>query len=44
VEVPLPFPLEKREVGFAYKEQLAPTKTLLSFIQFYENYNPEENQ
>jgi DNA-binding transcriptional LysR family regulator len=44
VEVPLPFPLEKREVGFAYKEQMAPTKTLLSFIQFYENYNPEENQ
>jgi DNA-binding transcriptional LysR family regulator len=44
VEVPLPFPLEKREVGFAYKEQMAPTKTLLSFIQFYENYTPEENQ
>jgi DNA-binding transcriptional LysR family regulator len=41
VEVPLPFPLPKREVGFAYKEQVTPTKTLLSFIDFYEHYNPQ---
>jgi hypothetical protein len=41
VEVPLPFPLQKREVGFAYKEQVTPTKTLLSFIDFYEHYNPQ---
>jgi DNA-binding transcriptional LysR family regulator len=44
VEVPLPFPLPQREVGFAYKEQVTPTKTLLSFIDFYENYTPEAHQ
>lgn len=41
VEVSLPFPIPKREVGFAYKEQVTPSKTLQSFRDFYENYTPE---
>ncbi len=42
-EIPLPIDIPKREVGFAYKEHIMPTKTLASFIQFCQDYKPEEN-
>lgn len=41
VEIPLGIPIHKREVGFAYKNQIKPTKSLEQFIHFYENYSPE---
>lgn len=37
IEIPLGIPIHKREVGFAYKPHLKPTKSLESFIHFYEN-------
>ncbi len=42
-EIPLPIDIPKREVGFAFKEHLMPTKTLASFIHFCQNYKPEES-
>lgn len=42
VEIPLDLPIPKREVGFAYKETVKPSKSLESFIDFYKTYNPEE--
>lgn len=42
VEVPLGIPIHEREVGFAYKENLKPSKSLQSFIDFYKNFNPKE--
>jgi len=41
VEIPLDTQINKREVGFAYKESISPSKSLNSFIQFYKNYTPE---
>lgn len=41
VEVPLEVPIQKREVGFTYKENIHPSKSLEAFIHFYTNYNPE---
>lgn len=35
VEIPLGFPIHKREVGFAYKTTSKPSKSLSAFIQFY---------
>lgn len=43
VEIPLGIPIHEREVGFAYKESVTPSKSLQSFIDFYHNYKPEEN-
>lgn len=43
VEVPLGFPIHKREIGFAYKENQRISKSLEDFIEFYQNYEPEEN-
>lgn len=42
LEIPLPIDIPKREVGFAFKEHIMPTKTLASFLKFCKNYNPEE--
>lgn len=42
VEIPLGIPIHDREVGFAYKNNLKPSKSLQTFIDFYENYKPEE--
>ncbi len=42
VEIPLELPIPKREVGFAYKETVKPSKSLDSFIRFYQTYKPEE--
>lgn len=41
VEIPLGFPIHKREVGFAYKESVKPSNSLLEFIDFFEHYKPE---
>ena len=41
-EIPLGIPIHKREIGFAYKENLKPSKSLQTFIDFYRTYRPEE--
>ena len=38
VEIPLGFPIHKREVGFAYKTTTKPSKSLAEFILFYKTY------
>lgn len=38
VEIPLSLPIPKREVGFAYKDSITPSKSLSSFIHFYKNH------
>ena len=40
IEIPLGIPIHKREVGFAYKTQLKPSKSLRAFIEFYRWYTP----
>ena len=42
IEIPLGIPIHEREVGFAYKNSSALPKSLKSFIDFYENYKPED--
>lgn len=42
VEIPLDLPIPTREVGFAYKETVKPSKALENFIAFYKTYKPEE--
>jgi DNA-binding transcriptional LysR family regulator len=41
IEIPLKYPIPTREVGFAFRQHAKPSKTLASFIEFYENYKPE---
>ena len=38
VEIPLGIPIHKREVGFAYRTNVRPSKSLSEFIHFYQNY------
>ena len=38
VEIPLGFPIHKREVGLAYKTTTKPSKSLAEFIHFYKTY------
>ena len=38
MEIPLGFPVHKREVGFAYKTTTKPSKSLAEFIHFYKTY------
>ena len=38
VEIPLGFPIHKREVGFVYKTTTKPSKSLAEFIHFYKTY------
>ena len=38
MEIPLGFPIRKREVGFAYKTTTKPSKSLAEFIHFYKTY------
>ncbi|OLA85868.1 MAG: LysR family transcriptional regulator [Roseburia sp. 40_7] len=40
IEIPLGIPIHKREVGFSYKTQLKPSKSLRAFIEFYRGYTP----
>ena len=42
VELPLEIAIPKREVGFAYKENVKQSKALESFINFYNTYEPVE--
>ena len=42
VELPLALPIPKREVGFAYKENVKHSKALESFIHFYKTYEPDD--
>jgi len=42
MEIPLELPIPKREVGFAYKQSVKPSKSLEAFIDFYKNFKPEE--
>lgn len=42
IEIPLPIPIRRREVGFAYKERAKPPKPLLDFIDFCKTYQPQE--
>ena len=39
VEIPLGIPIHKREVGFAYKTNTKPSKSLAEFIHFYKSFN-----
>ncbi len=41
IEISPGFPMRKREVGFAYKKTLKPSKSLELFIHFYHTYKPE---
>lgn len=43
-EIPLEIAIPKREVGFAYKENVKNSKALESFIEFYKTYEPVEEQ
>lgn len=38
LEIPLGIPIPKREVGFAYKTNIKPSKSLEEFISFYKNF------
>lgn len=38
MEIPLGFPIHKREVGFAYKTTTKPSKSLAEFVHFYKTY------
>lgn len=38
VEIPLAFPIHKRQIGFAYKTTVHPSKSLEEFIHFYKTY------
>lgn len=39
VEIPLDVPIANREVGFAYRTNTKPSKSLAEFIQFYKTYH-----
>ena len=38
IEIPLGFPIHKREVGFAYKKSVKPSKSLELFVNFYKSH------
>ena len=38
IEIPLGFPIHKREVGFAYKKSVKPSKSLELFVEFYKSH------
>ena len=38
IEIPLGFPIHKREVGFAYKKSVKPSKSLELFVDFYKSH------
>ncbi len=40
IEIPLEIPIQKRKVGFVYREQANPTKPLDEFIRFYNHHVP----
>lgn len=40
IEIPLGIPIHKREVGFAYNNHMKVSRSLESFIQFYQTFQP----
>ena len=38
IEIPLGFPIHKREVGFAYKKSVKPSKSIELFVDFYKSH------
>jgi DNA-binding transcriptional LysR family regulator len=40
IEIPLGIPIHKREVGFAYRKNGKTSKSLQTFIEFYQNFKP----
>ena len=42
IEIPLELPIPTREVGFAYKDTVKPSKALECFIDFYKSYEPSD--
>ena len=38
-EIPLGIPIHKREIGFAYNQNVRVSNSLEHFIEFYESYN-----
>ena len=38
IEIPLGFPIHKREVGFAYKKSVKPSKSLELVVDFYKSH------
>lgn len=41
IEIPLETPIRKREIGFAYRTNLKPSKSLAEFIHFFHEYSNE---
>ncbi len=39
IEIPLEIPISRREVGFAYRTNVKPSKSLAEFIHFYQNFS-----
>ena len=39
LEIPLGIPIHKREVGFAYRTNIKPSKSLAEFIRFYKKFD-----
>ncbi|MCM1105844.1 MAG: LysR family transcriptional regulator [Blautia sp.] len=42
IQIPLKTPIHTREVGFAYRENEKPSKSLQAFIDFFNEYQPKE--
>ena len=40
VEIPLPFPIHKRNIGFAFLDNLQQTTAVKDFIDFYNSKRP----
>ncbi len=43
VEIPLPVPIPTREVGFAYRTGMHPSRSLSGFIRFYRRFAADSN-
>lgn len=40
LEIPLGFPIHKREIGFAYRENVQPSRSLELFLEFCRGFQP----
>lgn len=41
IEIPLGFPIHKREIGFAYQKNIKAATALQLFVDFYKNFHPK---
>ena len=41
IEIPLGFPIHKREIGFAYPKNIKAATALQLFVDFYKNFPPK---